>query len=106
MHKHQFVQRFAALLLAAVSLSAAAQEFPPKKTITMVVGFAAGGAADTGARIIARKLGENIGATVMVDNRAGAGGNIAHQYAATGPTDGSVILLGSVGPLAIAPHLM
>ncbi|MCX7239364.1 MAG: tripartite tricarboxylate transporter substrate binding protein [Burkholderiales bacterium] len=106
MHKHQFVQRFAALLLAAVSLSAAAQEFPPKKTITMVVGFAAGGAADTGARIIARKLGENIGATVMVDNRAGAGGNIAHQYAATGPTDGSVILLGSVGPLTIAPHLM
>ena len=106
MHKHQFVQRFAALLLAAVRLSAAAQEFPPKKTITMVVGFAAGGAADTGARIIARKLGENIGATVMVDNRAGAGGNIAHQYAATGPTDGSVILLGSVGPLTIAPHLM
>ncbi|MGI9134979.1 MAG: Bug family tripartite tricarboxylate transporter substrate binding protein [Rhodoferax sp.] len=106
MHKHPFVQRFAALLLAAASVAAAAQEFPPKKTISMVVGFAPGGAADTGARIIARKLGENIGATVMVDNRAGAGGNIAHQYAATGPTDGSVILLGSVGPLAIAPHLM
>jgi tripartite-type tricarboxylate transporter receptor subunit TctC len=72
----------------------------------MVVGFAAGGAADTGARLIARKLGENIGASVVIDNRAGAGGNIAHQFTATGPADGSVILFGSVGPLAIAPHLM
>lgn len=72
----------------------------------MVVGFAAGGAADTGARIIAKKLGENIGATIVVDNRAGAGGNIAHQFAAQGPTDGSTILLGSVGPLTIAQHMM
>jgi tripartite-type tricarboxylate transporter receptor subunit TctC len=85
---------------------ASAQEFPPKKSITMVVGFAAGGAADTGARIIAKKLGENIGATVVVDNRAGAGGNIAHQFAVQGPTDGSLILLGSVGPLTIAQHMM
>ncbi len=95
-----------ALALVVSNVSASAQEFPPKKTITMVVGFAAGGAADTGARIIARKLGENIGASVIIDNRAGAGGNIAHQFAATGPADGSVILFGSVGPLAIAPHLM
>ena len=72
----------------------------------MVVGFAAGGAADTGARLIAKKLGENIGASVVIDNRAGAGGNIAHQFTATGPADGSVILFGSVGPLAIAPHMM
>jgi tripartite-type tricarboxylate transporter receptor subunit TctC len=92
--------------LGLMSYVAAAQEFPPKKTITMVVGFAAGGAADTAARIIAKKLGENIGANVVVDNRGGAGGNIAHQYAANGPTDGSTILFGSVGPLTIAPHMM
>ena len=72
----------------------------------MVVGFAAGGAADTAARIIAKKLGENIGASVVIDNRGGAGGNIAHQFAANGPTDGSTILFGSVGPLTIAQHLM
>lgn len=72
----------------------------------MVVGFAAGGAADTAARIIAKKLGENIGANVVVDNKGGAGGNIAHQFAANGPTDGSTILFGSVGPLTIAPHMM
>jgi hypothetical protein len=44
-----------------LSPASQAQEFPPKKTVTMVVGFAAGGAADTGARLIAKKLGENIG---------------------------------------------
>ena len=83
-----------------------AQEFPPKKTVTMVVGFAAGGSADTAARVIAKKLGENIGQAVVVDNKPGAGGNIAHAAVANGPTDGSVILMGSIGPLTIAPHMM
>ena len=83
-----------------------AQDFPPKKSITVVVGFAAGGAADTAARIIAKKLGDNLGVAVVVDNKPGAGGNIAHQYTAQGPADGSTLLFGSVGPLCIAPHLM
>ena len=83
-----------------------AQDFPPKKAVTMVVGFAAGGAADAAARLIAKKLGENIGQTVVVDNKGGAGGNIAHGQVANAAADGSVILFGSVGPLTIAPHLM
>ncbi len=95
----------APVLLAALG-AAHAQDFPPRKNVTMLVGFVAGGAADTGARIIAKKLGENLGVPVTVENRAGAGGNIAHQQVATGPADGSVILLGSVGPLSIAPHVM
>lgn len=106
MKKRHFLHTTWVLLAAAVTFNAQAQDFPPKKTITLVVGFAAGGAADTGARIIAKKLGENIGASVVVDNRAGAGGNIAHQYTAQGSSDGSVILFGSVGPLTIAQHLM
>lgn len=106
MQKRHFISACGLLAASCVSINALAQEFPPKKSITMVVGFAAGGAADTGARIIAKKLGENIGATVVIDNRAGAGGNIAHQFAAQGPTDGSTILLGSVGPLTIAQHMM
>jgi tripartite-type tricarboxylate transporter receptor subunit TctC len=85
---------------------AQAQDFPPKKPVTLVVGFAAGGAADAAARLIAKKLGEDIGQTVIVDNKAGAGGNIAHQYVANGPTDGSMLLFGSIGPLTIAPHVM
>ena len=93
--------------LAATGLApAAAQDFPPKKPVTVVVGFAPGGAADAAARLIAKKLSENIGQTVLVDNRGGAGGNIAHQYVANAATDGSVLLFGSIGPLTIAPHLM
>jgi tripartite-type tricarboxylate transporter receptor subunit TctC len=90
----------ACALMSVVS----AQELPKK--ITIVVGFAAGGAADHAARVVAKRLGENVGATVVIDNRAGAGGNIAHQQVAQAAPDGSVILLGSVGPLAIAPHMM
>lgn len=86
--------------------AASAQEFPQGKQITVVVGFVAGGAADSATRLIASKLGDNIGSSVAVLNRAGAGGNIAHQYVATQPADGTVLLLGSVGPLTIAPHLM
>ncbi|RZL94794.1 MAG: tripartite tricarboxylate transporter substrate binding protein [Variovorax sp.] len=94
---------FAPLLLAGLCH---AQDFPPKKPVTLVVGFAAGGAADAAARLIAKQLGENIGQAVIVDNKAGAGGNIAHQQVANGPADGSVLLLGSIGPLTIAPHVM
>ncbi|URI06544.1 tripartite tricarboxylate transporter substrate binding protein [Aquincola tertiaricarbonis] len=94
-----------ALALALAAGHAHAQELP-RKPITLVVGFAAGGAADAAARMIAKKLQANIGQTVVVDNRAGAGGNIAHQFVAKAEPDGSVILLGSIGPLTIAPHLM
>ena len=82
------------VVLGLFSFSGFTQDFPPKKTITIVVGFAAGGAADTAARIIAKKLGENIGASIVIDNKGGAGGNIAHAFVATGPTDGSTILFG------------
>jgi tripartite-type tricarboxylate transporter receptor subunit TctC len=100
---HIAVLALSGLLLAG---PATAQEFPPKKPVTLVVGFAPGGAADAAARLMAKKLGENIGQTVIVDNKAGAGGNIAHQQVANGPIDGSMLLLGSIGPLTIAPHMM
>ena len=93
-----------AAILSAISSIAAAQDIP-KKPITVVVGFEAGGAADHAARIVAKKLAENLGTTVVVDNRPGAGGNIAHEWVARAAADGSIILLGSVGPLSIAPHL-
>ena len=98
------------LLAAAAALvlsgAAAAQSDFPTRTITMLVGFAPGGAPDTAARIIAKKMSENIGQTVVVENKPGAGGNIAHQFVANATPDGYTILLGSVGPLSVAPHLM
>lgn len=101
----------AALLALALSLplantTASATDALPAGTINLMVGFAPGGAADTAARLVAKKLTENIGQTVLVQNRAGAGGNIVHKMVADAEPDGSTILLGSIGPLAIAPHLM
>jgi len=110
MTKRQLLQAGAALallpVLMALTAPAQAQDFPPKKPISLVVGFAPGGAADTAARLIAKKLGDNIGQTVIVDNKPGAGGNIAHQFVANAPGDGATLLFGSVGPLTIAPHMM
>ena len=107
MKKRTLIQ---AAAVAATSLAwagpALAQDFPPAKPVTLVVGFAPGGAADAAARMIAKKLAENIGQAVVVENKGGAGGNIAHQQVAAGPSDGTVLLFGSVGPLTIAPHLM
>jgi tripartite-type tricarboxylate transporter receptor subunit TctC len=83
----------------------AAQTFP-NRPVTLTVGFAPGGATDTAARIIAQKLGENIGQSVVVENKAGAGGNIAAQHIATAAPDGYTIHLSSVGPLTVAPHMV
>jgi tripartite-type tricarboxylate transporter receptor subunit TctC len=108
MNKRHLLRTGVCTTLALLSACwAHAQEFPPKKPVTIVVGFAAGGAADTAARLIGKKLGDQLAVPVIIENKPGAGGNIAHQYVAkTAPTDGSVLLFGSVGPLAIAPHLM
>jgi tripartite-type tricarboxylate transporter receptor subunit TctC len=100
------------LFLAFATLVAAAQalaQMPagwPNKPVTLIVGFAAGGATDTAARIIAKRLSENLGVSVVVDNKAGAGGNIAAQATATAAPDGYTIHLSSVGPLSVAPHLV
>jgi len=100
------MKRVSLLLAWCLAATVAGAQELPQKTITLVVGFVAGGGADTAARIIARKVSDNLKQTVVIDNRAGAGGNLAHQYVATATPDGSTILLGSVGPLAVAPHMM
>lgn len=108
MKSHRCYQAFAAVALTAAFACSPlqAQSFPEGKTVTLVVGFAAGGGTDTAARIIAKKLSENLGQSVVVDNKPGAGGNIAHAHVAKAAPDGTTLLLGSIGPLTIAPHLM
>jgi len=95
------------LAAAAITLAGAvgAQSFP-SRPVTLTVGFAPGGGADTAARFIAQKLGESIGQPVVVENKAGAGGNIAAQHIATAPPDGYTIHLTSVGPMTVAPHIV
>jgi tripartite-type tricarboxylate transporter receptor subunit TctC len=101
--------RFAAsALLAAAALvvaGTAAAQFTPTHSVTLTVGFAPGGGTDTAARIIAKKLSENVGQSVVVENRAGAGGNIAAQHVATAAPDGYTLHLSSVGPLTVAPAM-
>jgi tripartite-type tricarboxylate transporter receptor subunit TctC len=97
------------LIVAATALvlagPAAAQSWAPSRPVTLTVGFAPGGGTDTAGRIVAKKLSENIGQTVVVENKAGAGGNIAAQHAAQSPPDGHLIHLSSVGPLTVAPAM-
>jgi tripartite-type tricarboxylate transporter receptor subunit TctC len=97
-------QLLAAAVAAAVAQGAAAQY--PSRTITMVVGFAPGGGTDTVARIVAPKLAASLGTSVVVENKAGAGGNVATEYVARAAPDGYTILLGNVGALTVAPHLV
>lgn len=104
-HRRRLLSSLAAASSVLAWCGPSAAQDIPRKTVTLVVGFAAGGAADGAARVIAKKLGEQLGLTVVVDNRAGAGGNIAHQVVARAEPDGSTLLLGSVGPLSIAQHL-
>jgi tripartite-type tricarboxylate transporter receptor subunit TctC len=72
----------------------------------MVVGFAPGGGTDTVARILAKSVGESVGQQVVVENKAGAGGNIAVDHVAKSAPDGYTIVLANVGALAVAPHIV
>jgi tripartite-type tricarboxylate transporter receptor subunit TctC len=92
----------AALLFSCLC---AAQGYP-SRPVTTVVGFAPGGGTDTVSRIIAKTLGEQLGQQVLTDNKAGAGGNIATDYVAKSAPDGYTLLLGNVGSLAVAPHIV
>ena len=97
--------RLAAALAAALPLALAAQQNFPTRPVTLTVGFAPGGGTDTAARVIAKKLTENIGQVVVVENKAGAGGNIAAEDVANAPPDGYKIHLTSVGPMTVAPAM-
>src|SRR5258706_13473315 len=71
----------------------------------LVVPFAAGGAPDLAARVIAPRLSESLGQPVIVDKRAGAGGVIGMAIVAKAPPDGHTLVVGSAGPVAIVPGL-
>lgn len=77
----------------------------PSKPIRFVVPFAPGGSTDLLARFLAQHLGAPLGQTVVVDNRAGAGGVVGAEIAARAPADGYTIVLGSAGPLTINPNI-
>jgi tripartite-type tricarboxylate transporter receptor subunit TctC len=94
----------AGVTLAIVSVSAFAQAWPTRP-IRLIVPFAPGGGVSITARVIAPKLSEALGQTVIVENRGGAGGLIGVDLGAKAPPDGYTIVIGTIGNIAIAPHL-
>jgi tripartite-type tricarboxylate transporter receptor subunit TctC len=77
----------------------------PDRPVKMFVGFAAGGGTDVAARILAQKLTEALGQTVVVENRPGASGMIAAEAVAKSAADGYTLMMGSQTTLAVAPAL-
>jgi tripartite-type tricarboxylate transporter receptor subunit TctC len=95
-------------LLALASPAAQAQakaQALPAKAITIVVPFSAGGTTDILARVIGQHMSSDLGQPVIIDNRAGAGGNIGTQLVARAAPDGYTILMGTVGTHAINQSL-
>jgi tripartite-type tricarboxylate transporter receptor subunit TctC len=94
----------AAVALAATAAAAIAQDYPTKP-IKLIVPFPPGGGTDIMSRVVAQKLGEINHWTVIVDNRAGAGGNIGVDAAAHAAADGYTLVMGQTSNLAINPTL-
>jgi tripartite-type tricarboxylate transporter receptor subunit TctC len=110
----RFLQRvFLGLTLACAAVGAVQAQsqgqgqtdWPHGKIIRLVVPFAAGGSTDLIARQLAQDLGERLKASVIVDNRPGAGGTVGSEYVARQPADGYTLLMGSVSTHAVAPSI-
>src|SRR6185436_2857061 len=95
----------AVLLAACAAAPAWAQTGYPQRPVRMVVPFAPGGASDFVGRILQPKFSDELGQQVVIDNRAGAAGNIGVEMAARANPDGYTLLLGNIGTMAINPSL-
>ena len=82
-----------------------AQSFPSKQ-LRILVGFAAGGGGDIVARVLAAELTKSAGLSILVDNKPGAGGNIATREMLRAPPDGHTVLLATLGMLTVNPYAM
>ena len=102
------MRRSARFLIAACLLAAAPQAFAqgwPDKPIRLIVNFGTGGAPDLVARLYAPRLSEALGQPVVVENRAGAGGNIGVEAVARSAADGYTLLSSASSSFVIGPHI-
>lgn len=108
MNKRSLLGAALALALALVAPLGASAQAPapyPTRAVTIVVPFAPGGGTDIGARLLAVKLGQKWGQSVVVENRTGAGGLIGAEAVAKARPDGYTLLIGNVGTQSINPSL-
>ncbi len=97
-----------ALLAAGGAMLAApafAQATWPDKPIRFIVPFAPGGTTDILGRVLAPRLTQGLGVSVVVENRGGAGGTVGHEVVVRSPPDGNTIMLGHIGTLGVNPSL-
>jgi tripartite-type tricarboxylate transporter receptor subunit TctC len=87
--------RLVVLLLGALALGVASAQDYPNQTVKVVVPFVAGGGVDVVARIVAPRLGEELGQSVIIENRGGAGGALGAAAVAQAPADGYTLLIGT-----------
>jgi putative tricarboxylic transport membrane protein len=92
----------AAFILAITAYHAWADDYP-SRPVRILVPYAAGGPSDTGARLVAEPLARQLGTSVFVENRGGAGGLVGTEAFLRDPPDGYTILLGAIGPFAVMP---
>ena len=93
------------ILVAALTASSAAQQFP-SKPITLVVPYAPGGNVDISARVLQAGIGDSIGQPIIIENRPGAGGLIAGDYVARSAPDGHTLFVGSNASILLGPMTM
>lgn len=94
---------FAGIVVAAVAGSALAQTIYPERVIKMIVPAPAGGQTDVMARLMAQKMQQSLAQSVIIDNRAGAGGALAARAAAAAEPDGYTLFYGNTSTLAVIP---
>ena len=108
----KFIRRSTLVALAALTMTAGfagAQPTPaktyPTKPVTLIVPFPPGGGTDNLARLVARKVGEQLGQTVVVDYKPGATTSIAASHVSRAPADGYTLLLATISTLVLNPSL-
>ena len=103
---HNFLRITIAIAAVCLCASGVHGQAYPAKPIRMMVGFAPGGGTDIVGRIVAQKLGEALGQQIIVDNRAGASGQLAAELVAKAAPDGYTIMMAHIAAISILPSLV
>ena len=103
MRSYSKLPALAIALAAALTAGAARADDYPSRPIRLIVPYAAGGGANSIARIVARRVGETIGQPIVIENRGGGGSIIGTELVKKSEPDGYTLLLGQSGPISINP---
>ena len=105
MFKNKYLRSFSLLTCTMLAVTAAGAQVFPDKPVRIIVPFSPGGATDVTTRVVAQKLIEIWGQNIVIDNRAGAGGNIGAELAAKSPADGYTLFMTSGSIVTANPHM-